>query len=818
MKSVIIFILAVLQTIISSSQNPITFDSLKIIEKVYLHVDRFFYNPGDNIWFKAYIIDASNRLLSDNSNNLHVEIISPTSKIIDSHIIRINDGLGNGDFQLPENLKSGRYSIRAYTNYMRNFGDQLFFNKDITIINSSDAVEELSDSIMYIRDKLEISFFPEGGSLVDNVSSIIAFKAVDALGVGCDVKGEVYSSTGESVTTFQSAHRGIGKFSLRPVPGINYFAIVKNLSGDEVKSKIPRSSSTGFVLNISKTNRNDLLVTVRTNIETLPMVLDQDLTITVSARKTPFKTAIFRMNSINNHFFLSTEDLPDGIVMLTLAGPDDLPYCERLVYLQNNEDLNINIETDKRVYNQRDSVLVKISLLADSGIAPDSFLSLSATESIAANNFSQFPSTISSWFLLESDVRGPVEEPSYYFDPTNPDRLDDLDLLLLTQGWRDFEWKYKYMKYLPENGFAVSGSLRKLLTNAPLEDSKVNIVILQSDNTLIGTAPTDDEGRFYLEGFDFSGEARLIVSAIGKKENLQGRLLLDSLSYSPANVQVNNPQTKLLFNDNQIIKGNINKIINEDIKELIKVAEKKKTVKGKYTLSDTINLNEVKIIAKRPEDHIVSHVKSSRLIYGLPDNELIVTPQLQNYNNAFQVLAGRIPGVHVGQVNRKYEDSGIRIRGSSGQPLFVLDGMTVPYDVIESLPVNMIDRIDVLKSAATISTFGARGANGVISVITRIGSTLTITNPVLHSTNITISGYNEPRIFYSPQHSSTLYSDYKPDLRTTLYWKPNIKLKSNKDLFLKYFNSDNSSNIDIIVEGITTTGIPISSKAEYPIR
>lgn len=135
-------------------------DSLKIVEKVYLHTDRDCYYPGDDIWFKAYLIDASYRLLSNHSNNLHVELISPASKIIDSHIIRLNEGLGNGDFRLPENLKSGRYRLRAYTNYMRNFDDQLFFNKDITIINSSDNVEVFFDNTKYIKNKLEISFFP----------------------------------------------------------------------------------------------------------------------------------------------------------------------------------------------------------------------------------------------------------------------------------------------------------------------------------------------------------------------------------------------------------------------------------------------------------------------------------------------------------------------------------------------------------------------------------------------------------------------------------------------------------------------------------
>jgi len=64
-------------------------DSIRIIEKVYIHTDRNFYYPGNDIWFRAYLIDASDRLLSNNTNNLHVELISPFSKIIISRVIRL---------------------------------------------------------------------------------------------------------------------------------------------------------------------------------------------------------------------------------------------------------------------------------------------------------------------------------------------------------------------------------------------------------------------------------------------------------------------------------------------------------------------------------------------------------------------------------------------------------------------------------------------------------------------------------------------------------------------------------------------------------
>lgn len=632
---------------------------------------------------------------------------------------------------------------------------------------------------------------------------------MNALGAGCDISGEIYSSTGDKVTTFKSTHLGMGTFSLKPVPGLNYYAIVKNLSGDEVKSEIPRSFSTGVALNISRNDSNDLVVMVRTNVETLPLVLDRDLTLTVFARNIPFKAVIFRMKSLFNRFIFPTEDLPDGIATFTLSGLDNLPLCERLVYVQNNEDVKVNIETNKTVYKQRDTVSVKISLSENSGIAQEVFLSLSAAEDISANSSSQFPSTISSWFLLESDVRGSVEEPSYYFDLSNPNRLENLDLLLCTQGWRDFEWKYKNMNYLPENGFTVSGRLRKLFANVPLENSKVIIAILKSENSIICTVPTDISGRFNLVGVDLTGEARLIVSAKGKKEHLQGWLLMDSLNYLPAKVQENTIQSKSLLNDNQPLK--------ENIKVLIQDAEIKKTIRKKYALSDTIILDEVKIFEKRPENLPSYHVQSSRRIYGIPDKEIIVTPQLQHYQNVTSLVAGRVAGLYVIRQPQPWdEDSGIRMRGG-GEPSFMLDGVIVPFDIVSSLSAAEIDRVDVLKPGASSTIFGMRGLNGVISVITRTGGTYT-SRPVLHSANIKFSGFNEPRIFYSPKHSSNLESDYKPDLRTTLFWEPNIKLENNKDLYLNYFNADNSSTIKIIVEGITTTGIPVTAKTEYDVR
>jgi len=362
---------------IPASDN-IESDSVQIAEKVYLHTDRDFYNPGDDIWFKSYVVDGLTHTPSDSSGNLHVELISPDSKIIGSRIIRLDNGLGNGDFTLPDSLRSGKYRLRAYTNYMRNFGDQLFFNKNITIINSSDTTGTITEGIKYSDNTLEISFFPEGGSLVDNVSSNVAFKAVNAVGSGCDVSGEVYSAAGDLITTFSSSHLGMGTFTLKPIPGSGYYAIIRDSEGDVIKHEIPRSFSTGFVLNAQVNQRNENLITLKTNPGTLPRYLGRNLLLTISAHKKILKTLNVKIDSLFNSLILPAEELPDGIVMITLFDPDNQPLCERLIYVQNNNDINVNIETDKKVYKQRDSVSVKLSVPEDFGTGQEAFLSLSA--------------------------------------------------------------------------------------------------------------------------------------------------------------------------------------------------------------------------------------------------------------------------------------------------------------------------------------------------------------------------------------------------------------------------------------------------------
>ena len=201
-------------------------DSTQVAERVYLHVDRSIYTLGEDIWFKAYVIDPSTNKLSLNTNNLHVEIINPRGEIVQSRAVMVFKGTGHGDFSLPDSISSGKYRIRAYTNYLRNYGEEKFFVKEITIVNPEET-EELHLLAREIDNNINITFFPEGGSLINNVISTIGFKAVNVLGKGSDVTVKLYSSSGELIQIFNSSHLGMGFFNLKPLPGNTYYAVAE---------------------------------------------------------------------------------------------------------------------------------------------------------------------------------------------------------------------------------------------------------------------------------------------------------------------------------------------------------------------------------------------------------------------------------------------------------------------------------------------------------------------------------------------------------------------------------------------------------------
>jgi len=102
-------------------------------EKVHLHLDKPYYAIGDNIWFKAYLLNSSSQEPSDISKLLYVELINEKDSVQQQLKLPVLGGISWGNFSLPDTLAEGNYRIRAYTQWMRNAGPEFFFDKTIKI-------------------------------------------------------------------------------------------------------------------------------------------------------------------------------------------------------------------------------------------------------------------------------------------------------------------------------------------------------------------------------------------------------------------------------------------------------------------------------------------------------------------------------------------------------------------------------------------------------------------------------------------------------------------------------------------------------------
>lgn len=784
------------------------------VEKVYLHLDRPYYSAGDDIWFKVYLVDGLTNKFSDNSNNLYVELISPESKIIKRLNIRIDKGIGTGDFNLKGSIESGNYLIRAYTNWMRNFGETFFFEREIVIENQNSTKVLNQPKQEESNEMVDVQFFPEGGPLIENVNTIIGFKAINASGYGCNVKGKVISSVGDSVASFSGTHLGMGSFTFISKKGLNYFAVGYSDNGIPFKVKLPDAIKTGYSLKVSDVDKDFFSVTIKTNQETLDQFPLQEMVIVGTVRNSLCVTAQFKVKDLTNQVYIPKNEFPDGIARMTLMDKTGKIYCERIFNIRTKENYKISVVPDNKVYTPKQKVTLHISVKDTSNNAVPAYLSVSVVDGNQVKDLEN-KSCISSYLLLESEISGNIEQPYYYFDPTVTDRYNALDNLLLTQGWRNYTWDYLSdttltFGYPVEKGLNVSGRLRLILADKPIVNANISMYLGNTKYTsLFKVTTTDSKGKYNFEGLNFTGRQNIMLCATNKLGMNNGLLSLDSIYPTPAPVNYN-----LANKHEKIVK---------DFSELNELSRNEKETSLKYNnqeryhLTDTIPLNEISILGRKPKNED-GHPR----LYGEPDFSLTVTDKMYGYPNVIQALKGRVAGLYITGdpiigYGISFRRSGYSTKSGGQTPLLQIDGREATLNEVLSLPVLAVDKIEVLKDGGKLALYGFRGSFGVISIFTKRGD-YEPPKSGLYSINQPVYGYYRSRTFYSPKYDVQKPENEKPDPRTTIHWEPNVVTGTDGNATVSFYNADNKTNVIVDVEGIAESGIPLTGKTNYTVK
>lgn len=294
-----------------------------------------------------------------------------------------------------------------------------------------------------VNEGIKLDFLPEGGKIIVGMSNYIAFKALSADGKPFNIKKAVLYADDEEVSEFQTDHAGMGRFRFFADANKKYQVKVLEPALDR-HYDLPNFSTNGAQLHLRDKKAEEL---------TFSLLKSQDFPtdtvhLAVKQRGEVVWVASALLDKSGLLLKVPIVDLPQGIVEISLYNQKAEILAERLVYLHLHRHLNITAEFGKELYGPKEKVKLKLKVTDDAGTPVQSRFSLSVVDEIYAGPFAE--KNIASHFLLSNELKGSLFEPSYYFNKDNPRVDDHLDLLMLTQGWRFYEWNFGHLIDLQE--------------------------------------------------------------------------------------------------------------------------------------------------------------------------------------------------------------------------------------------------------------------------------------------------------------------------------------------------------------------------------
>ena len=844
-------------------------------EKVYLHLDKPYYAIGDNIWFKAYVVDSRTSEPSNISNILYVELINEKDSIKKQLKLPMQSGITWGDFKLTDTLTEGNYRLRAYTQWMRNAGPDFFFDKTIKIGNSwankvftkannvlstENNTQKVSSTIQFsdkdnkpyaacevsyevqlsarsiakgkaitnsngeitigyantqpnlyksgriiatitlpnkqriiksipiktTSNDVDVQFFPEGGGLVEGLPSKIAIKSVNANGNGENVKGVVVDNDGIELLKFETTYLGMGSLILNPIAGKTYMAKVTLPDGTQKSISLPKAASSGYVMAVNNLDTGKMAIKVMMTADLVDKgelkLVAQHNGVVYFTTKLPTAKQLVSISAPKAEF-------PSGIVQLTLFTPDNQPVCERLAFVNNPSDkidiIGQNLQTS---YGKRGNVDFNFNATHASKPVRGSF-SVSVTNATAVIPDPDNESNILTRLLLTSDLTGYVEKPNHYFLNNDLKTRTELDNLLLTQGWRKISWKaisndqLPTITYQPEKSMKISGTITK--GGKPVPNGKVSLFSSSGGLFAVDTL-SDANGKFSFDDISFGENTKFVVQARTNKDNKNVQIDLD---VAPGQIVTANKNT-----------GDIEVNVNESLTAYLTESNRYFDEQSKKGLLErTIMLDEVKIVEKK------NPAPNSANLNGAGHADQVFTEKdLQNAFSLSQFLQGRIAGVTINQ-GKAYSMRSMGLNGRAPMAI-VLDGMNMGDDFdLDQIVVQDVESVEVLKSIGNTAIYGMGGGNGVLVITSKRGGATSEYNR--YSPGIVTyapKGFHTIREFYSPKYDTK--PDPKPDLRTTVYWNPQVVSDVSGKANINYFNTDQAGTFRIVIEGIDAEG------------
>jgi hypothetical protein len=799
------------------------FDSLNRAmprEKLYVHFDKTLYTQLDTIWFKAYLFDESLKTASTQSGLIYAEMIDTKGTIIKTVSLPTGAGLTWGGFALDQkSYAPGTYTFRAYTNWMQNFGDRYLFKKELKIVdlldetpvsanyptsNTTNPSNKTSTSNPSKLSDIDLQFLPEGGNWVANRVQLVAFKAISPNGKGMDLQGDIVDSKQNTVASFYTNKLGMGYFTMTPKFGETYTAVITRPLG--IKNEIlPKVLQNGVTLQVRNSFSSDsLTITVTSD-------LGEELSLVGQSRGLVSFVTKIKANVTRKILTVSKNIFPSGISQITIFNAVDKPINERSFFINHDDQLQITTSTGAASFGIRDSIPMRLTVNNAGGLPIVGSFSMSVTDDQQVFKDSINNGNILSYLLLTSDLKGEIENPGNYFHQFNEQKHNDLEALVLTQGWASYLTQpKKTAPYKVEKDFTISGNVTNL-SNKPIA-AKVSLIGTNRSKTIALQTIANEKGEFVFDKLPAIDSASFVIQALTSKDK-RGTLgiALNEFKRPPFQVAVK----KAVF-----VPGPKPDSISENLVKVQKQA---------YYRGDGVALKEVNISGKKV-------VKNSKNQNGPGESDQVIAEEELDKvakKSLYEVLMEKVPGFHASTLRMK-EDKAFFIKNNPVK--IIIDGMDVDYfytemgvrddhyrhimQYLDYYKAEDVLGIEVMSSIYNVANYNATFTTdptvyqdpirqgdfrSYLEITTKTGS-----GPFLKkAANMYMlkpNSYGDLKVFYSPKYTSANKTTKTSDLRSTIYWAPNLVTNEKGEANTSFFSADKKGTYTVWIEGSDMQG------------
>lgn len=837
-------------------------------DKVYLQFDKTFYEPGEAIWFTAYVRDAQSFEASNKSAVVYVEFLNPKGSVEQQLTLIAQEGHTGGTFSLPENLKGGLYTIKAYTKWQKN--TQAFFEREITIqkavlpnlnmklnfnrkaygagavvdatldlktltkealvahafnyvvslngtkvkegngktndlgraylqfnlpkkLSTNDGLlnvmlqykgqtESISRSIPIVLGNIDLVFYPEGGELIEGMTCGLGFKALNEFGKPADVRGNIVDQEGILVTTFDSYHQGMGKVNLAAKKGQEYFAQITSPANIDKKYPLPKALQEGHALKIKDQSLKEI------NLEVFSSKEEALYLVAQSRQKVQFSKVIEGQVGLNT-LSIPTKDFPIGITQITLFDSDKIARAERLVFVNPNKQLNIEIVTDKEKYLPREKVNMTVKVSNELGKPVSGNFSLAVVDDKLLTFADDKQGHLLSYMLLESDLKGALVEPNFYFDNENDatrlkpevSRKEALDHLMLTQGWRKFTWEeITRESYQKPN---QPGELAKIAGTVLGEDgqpiSGIAIELMGKDKKVV----TDQNGAFAIKDWKLYESLNLQAS---------------SKDYYPVLTSITdyNNQLSLQVFKKRVITGVVK---NKQKKAIANVrvqadgfAATSTNDQGEFSLTIPSNVQNIQVYGGGYNSKYIELKKGNDAVTVVLDELRIYPTKTRSaFGGRGNARVFDAPMVEeVVEEDMMLEDA--VFAEPMPQPVFPADEVILINEKAEEALVVNDKEAEDEKMGQRVD-FEAQKMKKDIARERQVPQ-------------ITTTRYHRVRAFPVVEYANAPAASIRTDFRSTVYWNPAVRVGADGKADLEFYNNDAITQFRVTIEGFSDQG------------